>query len=97
MIGVFDSRFCGTFCLVLSFLYILASVVLLALGAPWAQVRSAETIYRTFNFTQPWEHVRYADVIDRPAQSADLRPRKSHSAILVCVAIAGVARSDSNN
>ena len=29
------SGFGGTFCLVLSFLYILGSVVLLALGSPW--------------------------------------------------------------
>jgi ABC-2 type transport system permease protein len=31
------SGFGGTFCLVLSFLYILGAVVLLALGSPWAQ------------------------------------------------------------
>ena len=31
------SGFGGTFCLVLSFLYILASVVALAFGAPWAR------------------------------------------------------------
>ena len=36
-------------------------------------VRSAETIYRTFNFTQPWQTVRYADVCNRPAQTEDLR------------------------
>ncbi|MBI3823334.1 MAG: methionine--tRNA ligase [Planctomycetes bacterium] len=36
-------------------------------------VRSAATIYRTFNFTQPWEAVRYADVCARPAQAEDLR------------------------
>ena len=36
-------------------------------------IRSAETIYRTFNFAQPWEQVRYADVCARPAQSEDLR------------------------
>ena len=36
-------------------------------------VRSAETTYRTFNFTQPWEAVRYADVCVRPVQSEDLR------------------------
>ena len=40
------SGFGGTFCLVLSFLYILASVALLALGAPWAQARSAEGVIR---------------------------------------------------
>jgi ABC-2 type transport system permease protein len=39
--GKIVSGFGGTFCLVLSFLYILASVVLLAFGAPW--VRPAET------------------------------------------------------
>jgi hypothetical protein len=31
------SGFGGTFCLVLSFLYILGSVVLLALATPWAR------------------------------------------------------------
>jgi methionyl-tRNA synthetase len=36
-------------------------------------VRSAEKIYRTFNFAQPWETVRYADVCNRPAQADDLR------------------------
>jgi methionyl-tRNA synthetase len=36
-------------------------------------VRSAETIYRSFNFSQPWENVRYADVCARPAQTDDLR------------------------
>ena len=41
------SGFGGTFCLVLSFLYILGSVLLLALGAPWAQTRSAEGIIRS--------------------------------------------------
>ena len=35
--------------------------------------RSSETIYRSFNFTQPWEAVRYQDVYDRPAQTEDLR------------------------
>jgi hypothetical protein len=30
------SGFGGTFCLVLSFLYIVASVILLALGSPWS-------------------------------------------------------------
>ena len=32
------SGFGGTLCLVLSFLYIVASVVLLAIGSPWGQV-----------------------------------------------------------
>ena len=36
-------------------------------------VRSAETIYGSFNFTQPWNAVRYADVCARPAQGEDLR------------------------
>jgi methionyl-tRNA synthetase len=36
-------------------------------------VRSAETIYGSFNFSQPWEAVRYADVVTRPAQVEDLR------------------------
>jgi methionyl-tRNA synthetase len=35
-------------------------------------VRSAETIYRTFNFAQGWDTVRYADTVARPA-AADLR------------------------
>ena len=45
--GKIVSGFGGTFCLVLSFLYILASVVLLAFGAPWAQTRNAEGIIRS--------------------------------------------------
>lgn len=45
--GKIVSGFGGTFCLVLSFLYILASVVLLGLGAPWTQVKSAEAIIRS--------------------------------------------------
>jgi methionyl-tRNA synthetase len=35
-------------------------------------VRSAATIYRTFNFSQSWETVRFADTVARPA-AADLR------------------------
>ena len=35
--------------------------------------RSAETIYRSFNFTQPWEQVRFKDVYERPAQAEDVR------------------------
>ena len=35
--------------------------------------RSAQTIYQSFNFDQPWEDVRYADVADHPGQKADLR------------------------
>jgi len=34
------SGFGGTFCLVLSFLYILGSVVLLAFASPWSGIRS---------------------------------------------------------
>jgi ABC-2 type transport system permease protein len=41
------SGFGGTFCLVLSFLYILASVVLLAFGAPWSQNYSGEGVIRS--------------------------------------------------
>jgi ABC-2 type transport system permease protein len=41
------SGFGGTFCLVLSFLYILASVALLAFGAPWSVMRSGETVVRS--------------------------------------------------
>jgi methionyl-tRNA synthetase len=36
-------------------------------------VRSAATIYGSFNFTQPWDQVSYADVCNRPAQAEDLR------------------------
>jgi methionyl-tRNA synthetase len=35
--------------------------------------RSAETIYRSFNFTQPWEQVRFKDVYERPDQREDVR------------------------
>jgi methionyl-tRNA synthetase len=35
--------------------------------------RSAETIYRTFNFKQPWEEVRYEDVWVHPGQPEDFR------------------------
>jgi ABC-2 type transport system permease protein len=38
------SGFGGTFCLVISFLYILASLIALAFGAPWAR-----------GGTQPWD------------------------------------------
>jgi ABC-2 type transport system permease protein len=38
------SGFGGTFCLVLSFLYILGSVILLALGAPWSLVTGADKL-----------------------------------------------------
>jgi ABC-2 type transport system permease protein len=41
------SGFGGTFCLVLSFLYILASVMLLAFGAPWSQLPNAEGVIRS--------------------------------------------------
>jgi methionyl-tRNA synthetase len=33
----------------------------------------AETIYKSFNFPQPWEEVRYADVWVHPTQVEDLR------------------------
>lgn len=36
-------------------------------------VRSAATIYGAFNFTQPWDKVRYTDVVTRPVQKEDLR------------------------
>src|SRR5204862_5093316 len=39
--GKIVSGFGGTFCLVLSFLYIVASVTLLALGSPWPWTRLA--------------------------------------------------------
>jgi methionyl-tRNA synthetase len=35
--------------------------------------RSAETIYRGFNFPQPWEEVRFEDVWVHPRQAEDLR------------------------
>src|SRR5207245_4959568 len=35
--------------------------------------QTAETIYRSFNFKQPWEQVRYEDVWVHPGQHADLR------------------------
>jgi methionyl-tRNA synthetase len=35
--------------------------------------RSAEVIYRSFNFPEPWEQVRYADAWDRPRETTDLR------------------------
>jgi methionyl-tRNA synthetase len=35
--------------------------------------RSAETIYRSFNFPQPWEEVRHEDVWVHPRQVEDLR------------------------
>ena len=36
-------------------------------------VRSTETIYRTFNFSQPWDAVRFADACARGGQGEDLR------------------------
>jgi ABC-2 type transport system permease protein len=45
--GKIVSGFGGTFCLVLSFLYILASVLLLGFGAPWTQVKSTEAVVRS--------------------------------------------------
>ena len=41
--GKIVSGFGGTFCLVLSFLYIVASVTLLAVGSPWSWTRPAES------------------------------------------------------
>ena len=35
--------------------------------------RSAETVYRAFNFTQPWERARFKDVYERPTQTEDVR------------------------
>jgi len=35
--------------------------------------RSASTIYRSFNFKQPWEEVRHEDVWVHPGQGEDLR------------------------
>jgi methionyl-tRNA synthetase len=35
--------------------------------------KTAETIYRSFNFPQPWEEVRYEDVWSHPRQAEDLR------------------------
>jgi methionyl-tRNA synthetase len=35
--------------------------------------RTAETIYRSFNFSQPWEKVRFEDVWTHPGQVEDLR------------------------
>jgi methionyl-tRNA synthetase len=35
--------------------------------------RTAEKVYRSFNFKQPWEHVRFEDVWVHPGQTEDLR------------------------
>src|SRR5262249_41804435 len=35
--------------------------------------RTAETIYRSFNFKQPWDEVRHEDVWVHPGQTEDLR------------------------
>jgi methionyl-tRNA synthetase len=35
--------------------------------------QTAETIYRSFNFKQPWEQVRFEDVWVHPGQTEDLR------------------------
>src|SRR5437763_16253340 len=43
--GKIDSGFGGTFCLVLSFLYIVASVTLLAVGSPWSWTRPGESSF----------------------------------------------------
>jgi len=34
---------------------------------------TAETIYRGFNHSQPWEQVSYGSILDRPAQTEDVR------------------------
>ena len=38
-----------------------------------AAALTAETIYRSFNFKQPWEQVRFEDVWVHPGQTDDLR------------------------
>jgi len=43
--GKIVSGFGGTFCLVLSFLYIVASVTLLAVGSPWSWTRPGESSF----------------------------------------------------
>jgi methionyl-tRNA synthetase len=35
--------------------------------------KTAETIYKSFNFATPWEWVRYEDVVQYPGQNVDLR------------------------
>jgi methionyl-tRNA synthetase len=35
--------------------------------------RTAETFYRSCNFPQPWEEVRFASITERPPQTEDLR------------------------
>ena len=35
--------------------------------------QTAETIYRSFNFAQPWEEVRHEDVWVHPTQTEDVR------------------------
>jgi methionyl-tRNA synthetase len=35
--------------------------------------RTAETIYRSFNFTEPWEKVRYEDVWNKARHDHDIR------------------------
>jgi ABC-2 type transport system permease protein len=45
--GKIVSGFGGTFCLVLSFLYILASIVLLGFGAPWSGTAGGEGVVRS--------------------------------------------------
>ena len=55
------SGFGGTFCLVLSFVYILCSVILLAMGSPWGAARSAVglvmaswAVFLTISFAFGW-------------------------------------------
>jgi methionyl-tRNA synthetase len=35
--------------------------------------RSAETIYRSFTFRQPWDKVSYSEAWSRPRDTTDLR------------------------
>jgi ABC-2 type transport system permease protein len=54
------SGFGGTFCLVLSFLYILASVVLLAFGAPWSQTHTREGALRSVMYLSGFGGLSFA-------------------------------------
>lgn len=67
--GKIVSGFGGTFCLVLSFLYILASVVLLGFGAPFSQAPTGEMVVRSvaclsafgvLSFTLGWAPLQVA-------------------------------------
>jgi ABC-2 type transport system permease protein len=54
------SGFGGTFCLVLSFLYILASVVLLAFGAPWSQTYTRDGVIRSMMYLSGFGALSFA-------------------------------------